>query len=189
MNILKLILESAETKVAIASDPKLLGQIKLVGGELVYRLKNDKKILIAGNGGSAADAQHFAAELAGKFVSPVRPSLPAIALTTNSSNITAIGNDFGFEEVFSRQVSGLGSEGDIFIGISTSGNSVNIIKAMQIAREKNMLTVGLLGNEGGKISQFADHSVIVPSKNTQSIQEAHIMLIHILCAIVDEAFS
>lgn len=189
MNILKLILESVTTKMATANDSELIRQIELVGGELVYRLKNGKKILVAGNGGSAADAQHFAAELAGKFVSPTRPSLPAIALTTNSSNVTAIGNDFGFDEVFSRQVSGLGNEGDIFIGISTSGNSANIIKAVQTAKEKGLLTVGLLGNEGGKIKQFADYSIIVPSKNTQSIQEAHIMLIHILCAMIDEAFS
>ena len=155
---------------------------------MITVLKLNGKILIAGNGGSAADAQHFAAELAGKFIHE-RKGLPAIALTTNSSIITAIGNDFGYEYVFSRQVEGLGQQGDVFVGISTSGNSQNLIQAMQSAQNIGITTVGLLGKDGGLMKELCDLKLIVPSQSTQHIQEAHIMMIHELCTIIDNAFK
>ena len=136
-----------------------------------------RKILIAGNGGSAADAQHFAAELVGRF-QVNRRALPCIALTTDTSNLTAIGNDFGFREVFARQVEALGREGDAFIGISTSGNSENIISAVEEAKRQNMATIGLLGRDGGKLADMVDHAVIVPHDVTARIQEAHIFILH-----------
>ena len=144
--------------------------------------------MIAGNGGSAADAQHFAAELAGKFIHQ-RRGLPVIALTTNSSITTAIGNDFGYEYVFSRQVEGLGRQGDIFIGISTSGNSPNIIHAIDSAKKTGLITVGLIGKDGGNMRDLCDLKLIVPSQSTQHIQEAHIMIVHELCALIDNAFK
>lgn len=183
-----MILNSIETKLKIAKDPEILARIDWVGKLLVATLERGNKILIAGNGGSAADAQHFAAELAGKFIAN-RKGLPAIALTTNSSIITAIANDFGYEYVFSRQVEALGKRDDVFIGISTSGNSKNLILAAQTARQHGLQTVGILGNNGGVMAQYHDISIIVPSFNTQAIQESHILIIHIICSIVDKAFD
>lgn len=187
-NIKSSILESIETKLKIASDDQFLRELERISSWMITALKIGRKILIAGNGGSAADAQHFAAELAGKFVHK-RKGLPAIALTTNSSITTAIGNDFGYEYVFSKQVEGLGQEGDIFMGISTSGNSVNLIHAMDSAKNNGLTTVGLLGKGGGKIKNYCDLKLVVPSDNTQHIQEAHIMIIHELCSIIDDAFK
>lgn len=187
-NIKKSILSSIETKLRIASDKEFPIELERIGGRMITALKLGRKILIAGNGGSAADAQHFAAELAGKFVHE-RKGLPAIALTTNSSIITAIGNDFGYEYVFSRQIEGLGQPGDIFVGISTSGNSVNLIHAMNSARENGLTTIGLLGKGGGQLQDYCDLKLVVPSDSTQHIQEAHIMIIHELCALIDEAFK
>lgn len=135
------------------------------------------KIFIAGNGGSAADAQHFAAELVGRFQAN-RRALPCIALTTDTSNLTAIGNDFGFREVFARQIEALGRPGDVFIGISTSGNSENIIAAVEEAKRQEMITIGLLGRDGGKLAAMVDHAVIVPHDVTARIQEAHIFILH-----------
>lgn len=140
-------------------------------------INKNNKILIAGNGGSDADAQHFAAELVGRFQMN-RRALPCIALTTDTSNLTAIGNDFGFKNIFARQIEALGNAGDIFIGISTSGNSENIIAAIEQAKKKNLITVGLLGRDGGKIAKIADYSVIVPHDVTARIQEAHIFILH-----------
>ena len=187
-NIKKSILASVETKLRIASDDKFLVELERIGNRMITVLKLNGKILIAGNGGSAADAQHFAAELAGKFIHE-RKGLPAIALTTNSSIITAIGNDFGYEYVFSRQVEGLGQQGDVFVGISTSGNSQNLIQAMQSAQNIGITTVGLLGKDGGLMKELCDLKLIVPSQSTQHIQEAHIMMIHELCTIIDNAFK
>lgn len=155
---------------------------------MIACLRSKKKILIAGNGGSAADAQHFAAELAGQFIHK-RKGLPVLALTTNASITTAIGNDFGYEYVFSRQVEGLGHQGDIFVGISTSGNSLNLVHAMNVAKENGLITVGLLGRDGGQMGNLCDLKLVVPSQSTQHIQEAHIMIIHELCAIIDNAFK
>lgn len=188
INIKKSIVASIETKLKIASDDEFLRELERIGARMITALKMDRKILIAGNGGSAADAQHFAAELAGQFIHK-RKGLPVAALTTNSSITTAIGNDFGYEYVFSRQVEGLGQEGDIFVGISTSGNSINLIHAMDSAHKNGLATVGLLGKEGGQLKNYCDLSLIVPSDSTQHIQEAHIMIIHELCSLIDEAFK
>ena len=181
-------LESIETKLKLVSDEDFLNELERIANYIIAGLRGRKKILIAGNGGSAADAQHFAAELAGHFIHK-RRGLPAIALTANSSIITAIGNDFGYEYVFSRQVEGLGQPGDIFIGISTSGNSLNLVQAMDSAKKIGLITVGLLGKDGGHLKDLCDLKLIVPSHSTQHIQEAHIMIIHELCALIDNAFK
>lgn len=146
-----------------------------------------KKLLLCGNGGSAADCQHIATEfvirLSHNFI---RPALPAIALTTDTSNLTAGSNDIGFENVFARSVEGLGNEGDVLLAISTSGNSRNIIKAVEKARDKKMIVIGLLGGSGGKLLPLVDKGIIIPSSNTQRIQEGHITVAHILCEIVEQ---
>ena len=153
---------------------------------LVHAVKNDRKILIAGNGGSAADAQHIAAELIIRLNKNIdRPAIPAIALTTDTSILTAGGNDIGFDNVFARQIQGLGNRDDIFILISTSGNSQNLITAVEMARTKGLKIIGLLGNNGGVLKEFCDISIIIPSKDTQHIQEAHIVVYHILCQNVE----
>ena len=188
MNAKKAILESIETKLRIASDNEFLRELERIGIRMVTALKMGRKILIAGNGGSAADAQHFAAELAGQFVHE-RKGLPVMALTTNASITTAIGNDFGYDHVFSRQVDGFGNKGDVFVSISTSGNSANLIHAASIAKNIGLITVGLLGKNGGQLKNYCDHNLIVPSNSTQRIQEAHILIIHELCAIIDDAFK
>lgn len=147
-------------------------------GALLSRLTiNAHTILIAGNGGSAADAQHFSAELVGRFQAN-RRALPCIALSTDTSNLTAIGNDFGFSTIFARQIEGLGRPGDAFIGISTSGNSENIIMAVRQAKKQGIATIGLLGRSGGALSALVDHAVVVPHDSTARIQEAHIFILH-----------
>lgn len=148
-------------------------------------LAGGRKLLVMGNGGSAADAQHFAAEIVGRFKME-RPALPAIALTTDSSILTAIGNDYGFDAVFSRQVEGLASTGDVVVGISTSGNSPNVLAALAIARERGCRTIALVGRDGGTIKSAADLSLIVPSNDTPRIQEAHITIIHIICDLLEK---
>lgn len=148
--------------------------------------KNTKnKTILAGNGGSAADAQHFAAELVGRYGFD-RASLPSLALTTDTSNLTAIGNDYGYDMVFSRQLEGMGTSGDIFFGISTSGNSQNIIKAFEVAKQKNIISIALTGRDGGEMSKIADYSIIVPSNSTPRIQESHLLIEHIICDIIEK---
>jgi D-sedoheptulose 7-phosphate isomerase len=154
--------------------------------ELIATIESGKKILVCGNGGSAADAQHFAAELVGRFEKE-RASYQAIALTTDSSALTAIGNDFGFEHIFSRQVEGLGRKGDMLIAISTSGNSPNIQKAVQKAASMGMQTIGLLGRDGGGIKGDVGYPIIVPHDRTARIQEAHSFILHFWACCVDEA--
>lgn len=148
-------------------------------------LKNGHKILLCGNGGSAADAQHIAAGLSGCYKSE-RRGLPAIALTTDTSVLTAVGNDFGFDRIFDRQVEALAKEGDLLIGISTSGNSRNILRALSLARHIGCKTIGLSGRDGGAMGEFCDINIIVPSEETPRIQEMHIMIGHILCQAVDD---
>ena len=143
------------------------------------------KLLVMGNGGSAADAQHFAAEIIGRFKLE-RPALPAIALTTDSSILTAIGNDYGFDAVFSRQVEGLAAHGDVVFGISTSGNSPNVKAALETAQAKGCTTIALLGRDGGSIKELADIPLIVPSFDTPRIQEGHITIIHIICDLLEK---
>ena len=155
-------------------------------GVILNTVSTSHKILIAGNGGSAADAQHFAAELVGRFQKN-RRALPCIALTTDTSNITAIGNDFGFEQIFSRQVEALGNPGDVFIGISTSGNSANIIAAVEEARKRQMYTIGLLGRDGGVLKDKVDHAVVIPHDVTARIQEAHIFILHYWADMIERS--
>jgi phosphoheptose isomerase len=144
------------------------------------------KVLICGNGGSAADAQHFAAEFVGRFKSPSRPGLPALALTADTAVLTAWSNDAGYEHVFARQVEAFGRSGDVLIGISTSGNSPNLLRAFETARHQGLRTVALLGKDGGKLRQLADISIVVPANNPQQIQEVQIFVIHLLCELVEE---
>jgi D-sedoheptulose 7-phosphate isomerase len=177
--------KSYETKQAIYKDENLLEKIEEVANLCVELYRGDKKTILAGNGGSAADAQHIAAELVGRYGFD-RPSIPSLALTTDTSNLTAIGNDYGYDYVFSRQLEGMGQDGDIFIGISTSGNSVNIINAFESAKKKGIKTIALVGRDGGKMAQIADISLIVPSDSTPRIQESHILIGHILCDIIEQ---
>lgn len=144
------------------------------------------KVLLCGNGGSAADAQHIAGELVGRFLKERRP-LPALALHTNTSVLTALGNDYGFEEVFARQVAALGRPGDVLVVISTSGNSPNVLRAAEVAKERGMKVIGLTGAGGGKLKQLCDLCLCVPSASTPRIQEMHILIGHIICQLVEEA--
>ena len=151
-------------------------------------LKNGHKVLLCGNGGSAADAQHIAAELTGRYKSE-RKGLPAIALTTDTSALTAISNDYGYDRVFDRQVEALANKGDLLIGISTSGNSQNIISALTSAKAAGCQTLGFSGREGGEMNKVCDINLVVPSTDTPRIQEIHILIGHILCQAVDDAFQ
>ncbi len=163
-------------------------QIELAANIIINAFKEGKKLLICGNGGSAADSQHIAAELIGKFYRIDRPALPAIALNTNSSIITAIGNDFGYDKTFVRQVEGLGSQGDVLLSISTSGNSINALEASKLAKEKRMRVISLTGDTGGKLKEVSDVTLMVSSKNTPVIQNAHITICHIICELVENEF-
>jgi D-sedoheptulose 7-phosphate isomerase len=159
------------------------GGCKLVASTI----KNNKKIFLAGNGGSAADAQHIAAELTGRFVKERQP-LPGIALTTDTSAVTAIANDYGYEQVFSRQLEALAQSGDLFIGISTSGNSESILNALLVAKNIGCTTLGLSGKGGGQMTGLCDVNIVVPSAITARIQEMHILIGHILCKAIDDLF-
>ncbi|MGD9709988.1 MAG: D-sedoheptulose 7-phosphate isomerase [Halothiobacillaceae bacterium] len=164
-----------------------INPIESMGSMAIEALNNGGRLYLCGNGGSAADAQHIAAELVGRFAH-ARRGLPAIALTTDTSALTSIGNDFGFDHVFARQVEALARKGDILIGISTSGNSRNVIEAVKVARKLGVTTIGLLGGSGGALKDLVDHVLIVPSHDTPRIQECHILIGHIWCAMIDEAF-
>jgi len=155
---------------------------------IVKTLQSGNKVLLCGNGGSAADAQHIAAELTGRYKSE-RRGLPAIALTTDTSALTAISNDYGYDRVFDRQVEALANEGDLLIGISTSGNSENILSALSLAQELGCSTLGMSGKSGGKMNDSCDINLVVPSNDTPRIQEMHILIGHILCQAVDDAFE
>jgi D-sedoheptulose 7-phosphate isomerase len=160
--------------------PRLIAIIKLIADAL----ENGNKLLLFGNGGSAAEAQHLAAEFVNRFTMD-RPPLPAIALSTDSSILTSIGNDYSFSEVFSKQIVALGKEGDVAIGISTSGHSANVIRAIDVANQMGIQTVALTGNDGGDLAKVANHSLIVPSSSTPRIQEVHMAVGHILCEMVE----
>ena len=161
-----------------------IGAVELAGKELSDCLKNGGKILLAGNGGSAADAQHFAGEIVGRFTKE-RRSLPAFSLCVDPSVMTCIGNDYGYSEVFARQLEGIGNEGDFFIAISTSGNSENLINALKVAKSKGIKTIGFLGKDGGKMKDLCDYALIVPSDSTPRIQETHTLTVHILCQMIE----
>lgn len=180
-----IIQDSISVKQALLASTEQLEAINVVAELCVAAYKSGRKILLAGNGGSAGDAQHIAAELVARFEID-RPGLPAIALTTDTSMITAIGNDYGYDCVFSRQLEANAVKGDVFIGISTSGNSKNIVAAMESAKKMGVISVGLCG-AGGQIKGLADYSISVPSTCTARIQESHILVGHILCGVIEQS--
>jgi D-sedoheptulose 7-phosphate isomerase len=177
-----------ETLEAIAKVKDCNIEIEQVANLIITAFKNGKKLIIGGNGGSAADAQHIAAEFVGKFYKIDRPGLPAIALAANSSSVTAIANDFGYDLTFKRGVDAFGQEGDIFWGISTSGNSKNIIEAIKLAKQKGMHVISLTGETGGEMGKISDITLKIQSNNTPIIQNAHIAVSHIICELVESQF-
>jgi D-sedoheptulose 7-phosphate isomerase len=171
----------------ILLDEKLQKNIETVVTVCVQALKHGKKIMFCGNGGSAADSQHLAAELVSRFAYD-RPALNAISLTVDTSALTAIGNDYGYIHSFSRQVQAIGNEGDVLVGISTSGKSKNVVEALKSAKAKKIITVGFLGREGHDIGEISDYQINIPSDETPKIQEGHIAAGHIICALIEEEF-
>jgi D-sedoheptulose 7-phosphate isomerase len=185
--IKKIISSSIAVKQAVLGDSKLLETVENISNELVKCLKNGNRIYFCGNGGSAADAQHLAAEFSGRFYTD-RKALPAEALHCNTSYLTAVANDYSYDVVYSRMIDGIANEGDVVVGLSTSGNSGNIVKAFDVARGKGVITVGFTGKEGGKMKPLSDFLLNVPSTDTPRIQESHIMLGHIICQMVEELY-
>ena len=179
-----IISESIQVKQSLLNNTALLEQIAVVVDAVTTAFKNGHKVQFCGNGGSAADAQHLAAEFSGRFYKN-RKALPSDALHCNSSYLTAVSNDYGYDEVYSRLVEGTMQSGDILMGLSTSGNSPNIVKAFETARAKNIITVGFTGNGGGKLGELSHFLLDIPSKNTPRIQESHIMIGHIICELVE----
>ena len=182
----KQIEDSCCVKQKLLQNDELLSSITKINEIMIEAYNNNYKILLAGNGGSASDAQHIAGELVSRFYFD-RPALPALALTTDTSILTAIGNDYGYSQIFSRQIEANANKGDIFIGISTSGNSENILNAINTAKEKKIITIGLTGQTGGKMKELCDYCLCIPSNETPRIQEAHILIGHIFCASIEEA--
>lgn len=177
---------SISTKQKLFENKELIKLIETVSKVIIEAYKKGNKTLIAGNGGSAADAQHIAGEFVSRFYFD-RPGIPSIALTTDTSILTAIGNDYGYEKLFARQVQANGVSGDIFIGISTSGNSTNIIEALKECKKQKIISIGLTGEHGGEMSTLCDYCIKVPSTETPRIQEVHILIGHLICAVVEEA--
>lgn len=180
------IVESHQVKQKIAQNDELLKTIETVAQVCIKAYKNGNKVILAGNGGSAADAQHIAAEFVGRYGFD-RPSIPSLALTTDPSIVTAIANDYGYDELFSRQLQGQGKKGDVFIGISTSGNSKNLIKAIETANNMSITSVSLSSVKDGLMQKTANYSIKVPSTCTPRIQESHILIGHILCQLIEDA--
>jgi D-sedoheptulose 7-phosphate isomerase len=178
---------AASAIASLLEDERLLATLVAASQITARAMLAGRKLMIAGNGGSAADAQHLAAEFVGRLTVD-RPSLRAIALTTDTSILTALGNDYGYESIFSRQLEGLGQPGDVFLGISTSGNSPNIIKAMQYCRSAGITPLGLTGRSGGEMTKICDQTIVIPSEITAHIQESHLVLEHIFCALVERCY-
>jgi D-sedoheptulose 7-phosphate isomerase len=178
------VLESISAKQSLLEDQTYLTTVAEIGLIMTQTLEQGGRIFLCGNGGSAADAQHLAAEFTGRFLKE-RPSLAAIALTTNTSTLTAIANDYSYEEVFSRQIEGLARAGDMVLGISTSGNSANVLRAVEVASRMKVKTVAFTGKSGGKLATAVDYCIRIPSDETPRIQEAHILTGHILAEIVE----
>jgi D-sedoheptulose 7-phosphate isomerase len=176
--------ESIRVKKKIVDDPSLLSQINQISSVIIEAYRRKKKVILFGNGGSAADAQHIAGELVNRLHLE-REALPAIALTTDSSVLTSIANDYDYSRIFARQVEALAKEGDVVIGISTSGSSSNVIEAVKTAKEKGAKTVGFTGNKGGKLAELVDFVISVPSDETPRVQESHITILHIICCLVE----
>ena len=177
--------DSIHVKQLMLADEQFLQKLSTVVDVVSTAFKNGKKVLFAGNGGSAADAQHLAAEFSGRFYKD-RKALPAEALHCNTSYLTAVANDYSYDVIYARLVDGIGVEGDVLIGISTSGNSVNILHAFETARSKNMITIGFTGASGGKMKDVTDYLFNVPSTDTPRIQESHILIGHIICELVEQ---
>lgn len=185
--IKKIIQASIETKQKLLLDEKIIGTIDKIVDEITNAFQNGKHLYFCGNGGSAADAQHLAAEFSGRFYTD-RKALPAEALHCNTSYLTAVANDYGYDVVYSRIIDGIGHGGDILVGLSTSGNSKNIVKAFEKGREKKIITVGFTGNSGGEMKSYSDYLINIPSTDTPRIQESHIMTGHIICQLVEEKY-
>jgi D-sedoheptulose 7-phosphate isomerase len=183
----KIISSSIAVKQAVLNETKLLETVQNVSNEMVKALRFSNRIYFCGNGGSAADAQHLAAEFSGRFYTD-RKALPAEALHCNTSYLTAVANDYSYDVVYSRLIEGIANEGDIVVGLSTSGNSANIVKAFEVARDKKVVTVAFTGKDGGKMKPLSDFLINVPSTDTPRIQESHIMLGHIICQMVEELY-
>jgi D-sedoheptulose 7-phosphate isomerase len=185
MKIKEIIQASIDTKLKILSDEAMLQKIESVTAAIANAFKNGNKVLFCGNGGSAADAQHLAAEFSGRFYTD-RDPLFAEALHVNTSYLTAVANDYSYDVVYSRLVKGMGRKGDVLVAFSTSGNSTNIIKAVEQAKELEMITIGFTGETGGKMKNLCEYLINVPSIDTPRIQESHILLGHIICQLVEE---
>ncbi|HTM93217.1 MAG TPA: D-sedoheptulose 7-phosphate isomerase [Flavisolibacter sp.] len=176
---------SIDVKQQVLQDEELLSTVEKVVEVMTASLKGGKRIYFCGNGGSAADAQHLAAEFSGRFYTD-RKALPAEALHCNTSYLTAVANDYSFDMIYARLIDGIGDKGDVLVGLSTSGNSGNIVKAFEVAREKGIITVGFTGLSGGAMKSLSDHLINIPSTDTPRIQESHILLGHIICQLVEE---
>lgn len=188
MSQIKSIIQSSiDVKSLILHDQELIDRIEKIVEVITDAFKSGHKVLFCGNGGSAADAQHLAAEFSGRFYTD-RKALPAEALHCNTSYITAVGNDYSYDVIYSRMIEGIGNEGDVLIGLSTSGNSRNIVKAIEQSRINKMVSIALTGASGGKMIELADYTLNVPSSDTPRIQEAHILLGHIICQLVEEKY-
>jgi len=185
--IKKIIKSSIDTKQSLLQNEGLLKTINGSIDVIVNVFRNGNRVYFCGNGGSAADAQHLAAEFSGRFYKD-RKALPAEALHCNTSYLTAVANDYGFDDIYSRLIDGIGEQGDILIGLSTSGNSANIVKAFETARKKEMITIGFTGKSGGQMKPLCDHLINIPSTDTPRIQENHIMVGHIICQLVEEKY-
>jgi len=185
--IKNIIQESIDVKSKVLENETLITCIDEIVSLIVAAFKNGNKVLFCGNGGSAADAQHLAAEFSGRFYTD-REALPAEALHTNTSYLTAVANDYSYDVVYSRLIKGIGKKGDVLVGLSTSGNSKNIIKAFETAREKEMITIGFTGSTGGIMKNCSDLLINVPSNDTPRIQESHILIGHIICQLVEEKY-
>ena len=186
MNVARHIQDSIALKETLLKT--MVPSIEKAAAKLSECLKGGHKLIFFGNGGSASDSQHLAAEFVGRYEKE-RRALPAIALTTDTSILTALGNDYGYERVFERQVEALGQKGDVLFAISTSGNSKNVLRGVHKAKEKGLYTIGLTGGSGGELKNLADLAIVIPSKKTSRIQESHIMIGHILCECVDELLA
>jgi len=185
--IKKIIQASINVKESILNDDRLLLAVNDAVNVIVNAFEKGNKVLFCGNGGSASDAQHLAAEFSGRFYTD-RDALPAEALHCNTSYITAVANDYSYDVIYSRLIKGIGKPGDVLVGLSTSGNSKNIVNAFEVAKEKDMLTIGFTGSSGGKMKKFSDVLINIPSDDTPRIQESHITLGHIICQFVEEIY-
>ena len=185
--IKKIIKASIDTKQSVLQNEGLLKTIEASVDVIVNAFRNGNRVYFCGNGGSAADAQHLAAEFSGRFYTD-RKALPAEALHCNTSYLTAVANDYSFDEIYSRLIDGIGEKGDVLVGLSTSGNSPNILKAFNTAKKKEMITIGFTGKSGGEMRTLSDYLINIPSTDTPRIQESHIMVGHIICQLVEEKY-